>query len=341
MAVIHTSIDKFTTDVIQHKGVVLVDFYADWCVSPETQILLTENVQIPAKDIRKNDRLVGLGENGKDSGIVSYSAVTSDEGHCKELTVETGRKIKVTDGHLLYTPDGWKATQQIVLGEKVAIYPVGDAINQTRVNNQDIILSRLLGMIFSDGTLYYQEKNRYYEISFSVGQKQDVEWLSEDLSTLGFPRVHVKELIKDQEIDGRKFTTHLFRIKCCSKRLFELLKQSGGPVGAKKSQIYTVPIWIKKGSMAIKRSFLQGYLGGDGPKVTMNLTKREGRSNYNNTHINDLEFHKDSELKSSGLKLAREISSLLEEFGVDIRKTFIEEDSYIRADGKKSAIIHI
>ena len=31
MAVIHTSIDKFTTDVIQHKGVVLVDFYADWC----------------------------------------------------------------------------------------------------------------------------------------------------------------------------------------------------------------------------------------------------------------------------------------------------------------------
>lgn len=319
---------------------VLVDFYADWCVAPQTKILQENGSQIKASQIVAGQRLPGLNNHTLGAGVVTKSLVIKDLGHCQKIILETGREIEVTDGHLLFGIRGWVAAKGLKQGEKLAVLPSPDAV-EFGTDDKELILARLTGLLFTDGTLYYQAKNHYYEVSFSVGQEKDVKDLTRDLNALGFSNVRFKELTKQQEISGRKFTTHLYKIKCLSKDLFNLLKSCGVPVGAKRSQEYGVPGWIKNGNAAVKREFLRGFLGGDGPKVDLRMISRKGRLPYNHININDLEFHKDPDLENSGLKLAEEIVALLGDFGVATRKVFSEKDTYQRQDGKYSSIIHI
>ena len=342
MAVTLINQETFQKEVLEHKGVVFVDFYADWCIAPESKILLSSGEHKSARNIQSGDELVGLGEKGKSYGSVGFSKVVVDSGHCKEVIVETGRKIKVTDDHLFYTKYGWLAADKLKSETEVAVYPAADIIEiKDEVDEKELILARLTGLLLSDGTLYQQKKNHYYEVSFTVGQSEDAEQLRQDLVRLGFSRTHLKKVVKEQKIAGRRFTSHTSRLKCLSKDLLKLLVKRGVPVGSKKSQAYQLPRWILQGKTSIKREFLRGYLGGDGPRVTIRISKGKERSSYNTVSINDLEFHKDIRFEKSALTLAREIASLLKEFGVDITKIFAKKDSYLRKDGQNSSIIHM
>lgn len=341
MGVVTITDKTFEQEVLKSTLPVVVDFWASWCVDPEARVSGLFGEQTAAKDVQIGQEVIGLGPGAASIGRVSHSRVVSDEGHCKEVILETGRKIKVTDDHPFYTPLGWIAAEQLRKGDFLAVLPIGDPEESAEVEFREVVLARLSGILFTDGTLYHDSKNHYWEVSFSLGQAGDVAELRRDLETLGLRRVHVKEIAKKQKIGEREFTTHLFRVKCLSKELFSLLAERGVPVGAKKSQKYSVPSWIMNGQRAVKRGFLRGYLGGDGPKVDMGVTSRKGKLPCNSVRLNDLEFHKDPKLVDSGLKLASQVSELLSEFGVKVARIFAEKDIYVRVDGKRSAIIHI
>lgn len=332
---------NFEEQVLKNVLPVVVDFRADWCVAPETKILLKNGDQISASQIIVGQKLSGLNNNSLDTGIVAKSMLSKDLGHCKKIVLNTGREIDITDDHLFYGLHGWTAAKDFKIGEKLAVLPSPDAVLENISGAKDLILARLAGLLFTDGTLYYQEKNHYWEVSFTLGQQKDVDDLDNDLRFLGFTNIRVAELTKQQEISARKFTTHVYKVKCLSKELFNLMKTSGVPVGAKKSQEYSVPLWIIDGSIAMKREFLRGFLGGDGPKVDIRMVNRKNRLPYNHVNINDLEFHKNANLEKSGLQLAEEISGLLNSFGVTVGKIFAEKDHYKRQDGQNSSIIHI
>ncbi len=332
---------NFAEQVLKVKLPVLVDFYADWCVAPETNVLLENGSQIEAAKITFGQRLPGIGNHGLALGCVTHSRVARNLGHCQEVVLSTGRKVKVTGGHLFYGAKGWATVKDLKVGDKIAVLPGPNAFSGKMAPVKDLVLARLVGLLFTDGTLYMQIKNHYYEVSFSLGQKKDVNDLTSDLRTLGFSNVRVAEVTKQQEISGRKFVTHVFRVKCSSKDLLEIFKSRGVPVGAKKAQGYLVPSWIKNGDLSIKREFLRGFLGGDGPKVDIKMVSRVQGSPYNKININDLEFHKNVDLEKSGLCLAQEVAELLKEFGVVITKVFAEQDIYLRRDGQKSSIIHL
>lgn len=203
-------------------------------------------------------------------------------------------------------------------------------------NKKLLVIARLIGALFSDGNLYIG-KNNYREISFTLGQKEDVKDVIKDLDLLGF-RYHFSERINTRKIDLREFQMHTWKVKCCSTALWLLFKSLGAPVGNKTIQNYKIPDWIMKAKKEIKKEFLKAYIGGDGPKVTISLIKREKKQPYNKVSINDIEFYKKALYARSGIIYAEQLKELLNRFGVKVNKIFSKR---ININKKKISIIHI
>jgi hypothetical protein len=204
---------------------------------------------------------------------------------------------------------------------------------------KNAITARLCGALFSDGNPYKNTKNHYYEVGFSLGEISDVRAMQHDLQLLGF-KSRVSEHDNTITIGGRTFNLHAFRVKCASKSLLELMASLGVPVGNKSDMCYELPEWIITGSREIKREFLAGYLGGDGPKVTIRSVKRAKKREYNSIHINDIELYKRKSLLENGLRFGRQLAFLLSQFGVRTRRVFAKGD-FLRKDGGRSTSIHI
>lgn len=371
--------ESFEKEVIKSKIPVIVDFYADWCVSTDTQIYSSSLNSKIANQINENDSVLSF-NNGLTRDEIIRSKTSNKEGHCKCIVTTTGRMIETTNDHAFFTKRGWIQAQELNKDDEVAVLPVVEALTfegnssiLLNKNNLDffkkeyknlnkflvdltsrkllplynddkrlLILARLIGALFSDGSLYQNKKNNYREISFSLGQKKDVDDLITDLKNLGFNKVHVSEKESECNINGRRFTMHTFRVKCLSTALYLLLQQLGVPEGNKTNQNYDIPQWIKNSHKALKKEFLAGYLGGDGPKITINIIKRkEGKQPYNSVHINDLEFRKRTDLINNGINFGKSIISMLQDFGMSTNDIFYEIDPYIRKDGTQTAIIHI
>lgn len=378
MPAIHLTDKDFEEKVIKSTLPVLVDFYADWCVDPATRILVDGRQAVAAKTVKTGRTILSF-NNGLYQNKVKYSQMVTNGGHCKKILTEVGRSIKTTDDHLFWTDKGWKAAQKLKNGDRVAVYPMVESLAFEKKDNRVIvsenmvgritlarmrtkvyidelkkkdllplnlisektlIIARLMGALFTDGTLYFQESNNYRETSFVLGDKRDVKAVQVDLNKLGF-RFHTSERINRQKIGGRSFTSHTYRVKSLSTALWLLFKALGVPVGNKTNQKYGLPEWLLKAPLIIKREFLAGFLGGDGPKLLMFECQRKGGKPYNSLTINDLEFYKRSDLINSGVRLGKQLRRLFKEFGVEIRQIATEKALYKRKDGSQTTVIQL
>lgn len=352
--------------------------WAEWCVSTDTDIYTSPHSSKLASEISEKDSVISFSQGISTDNII-HSRTSNKEGHCKCVSTIAGRTIETTDDHSFFTRRGWVPAKELTENDKVAILPVVNPVrfqgkneilfDETSFNHlrQDyknlskfvlelkrkdflplkkndpkiLTLARLTGALFSDGCLYNSKKNNYREISFHLGQKNDVEDVIKDLELLGFNKLHVSEKTSNCEINGRKFTMHNHRVKCLSTSLYLLFRVLGVPEGNKTNQKYNIPAWIMNGEKAVKKEFLAGYLGGDGPKVSIKVVSRIKKNPYNHVGINDIEFRKRTDLAENGIEFAKEISELLGDFGVDIGKIFYEIDPYVRKDKTQTAIIHV
>jgi len=370
---------NFEKEVLKAGLPVFLYFWAPWCVAPDSKVSIDSRESIPAGEVSVGQKLLSFtNKKGNSSSKVSYSRLVSNRGHCKLIKTESNREIKATNGHQFWTQDGWKAAQELRQGDKIAVFPSVKFLklskNRTiildeedirkvslprmrieryirelkkknllplRVNNEKLpILARLIGLCLTDGGLYHSEKNNYREISFSVGDKKDIQFLKNDLFRLGF-LTHSRERASLHEIEGRKFKMHTFRIKCLSSALWLLFRALEVPEGNKTNQAYGIPFWLFRSPKLVKREFLAGFLGGDGPKLLMHLSPRKKGKPYNSLTINDLEFYKREDLADAGISLAKQLSELLAEFGVEVTRIFLEKVSYLRQDKTKTIIIHL
>lgn len=346
-----------------------------------TWILTGDNSAKLAKDIFAKDILQTFDGKSIAPDEVERSFYSNKLGHCKHVVTETGREIKVTDEHQFLTHTGWKAASDLKNGEFVAIMPIyppqEDIIvdkEKVIISDNDIInassesmrvdeylhelreksllplknttksmrvISRIAGMLFSDGNLYEGKKNNYRELSFSLGTENDVKEIVRDLKEIGFTPTQIKKDSKLVAVNKREYTITVYKVKVCSIALWLLFKALGVPVGSKVSSKYEVPDWIINSPREIKREFIAAYLGGDGPKILLSLNSRKGKEPYNSVKINDIEFHKDENLSDNGVNYAMQISEIIEEFGVKLGEISVEKDSYLKKNGKVSAIIHI
>ncbi len=376
--VVEFSQSNFEQEVTKSSVPVLVDLWAAWCVDPQSHISVGWRNSYPAKSIHAGHPVLSLGGKSLVVGRVARALVSTSLGHCLAVQTETGRQLRVTDEHRFLTRKGWKSASQLNAGMDVAIYPVLEATNgrlsssswvltaqqvehvslpriklsvhlddlkkkgliPLRINQPSLpIIARLMGALFSDGGLYHQDSNNAREVSSVVGRHEDALQVRGDLASLGFSS-QVQERITHQQIGHRSFSTHTYRVKCCSTSAWLFFKALGVPEGNKTNTSYLVPAWLMRAPPLIQREFLAGYLGGDGPTPMIRLMARPKKQPCDHLSVNDVEFHKRVDLAMSGLRFAQQLATLLGQFGVQVRRAHIEE-GVLRKDGSRTAIVHL
>lgn len=360
-----------------HK-LVVVDFFAEWCLDPKTELIFNPSIKNIEK-VESGSKVLSFDENFNESyaNVKSTHKVISN----KKIKIITkrGREIISTPEHLLLTEKGFLKADQLNVGDSIAAYlfssypkisedsrifltkdAVIETANKLNLNKEEYIkeleengllelkysdekahiLANLLGLILTDGSLSIQ-KNNLRSVEFFVNDK-DIEEVLKDLIFLGYDAG-----VREQEITGklnnREFSQKISRIRVSKTSLLILFASLGGIIGRKFIKGLKIPEWILNGPLEIQKSFLQGFLGGDGPKIEIKAIKDEKRKKaYNKSFINPLEFHFYSNAENSPDNFSKEILYLLENHGVKIRKIIIEKERrYERKDKKESILLKI
>ncbi|MFH1364307.1 MAG: RtcB family protein, partial [Candidatus Aenigmatarchaeota archaeon] len=133
------------------------------------------------------------------------------------------------------------------------------------------ILVKLLGFLTGDGWLgKYYNKNRKHDVwsMRAIGKLEDLEEIKNDINSLGYNINYTKTRHYESEIE--EVGGNMRRIRGTSSQLFilsqsfsVLMKSLGMPEGNKSRMPFSVPLWIKKSPLWIKRLYLAGLFGAE------------------------------------------------------------------------------
>jgi len=367
--------EEFNEIINNSHEFVIVDFFAEWCLSPNTSLIFNPIIKT-IKNVHKGSKILSFDENFNES----YANVKTTHNviHNKKIKIITkrGREIECTPEHLLLTREGFKNAQSLEIEDEVATYLFStyptikenkklfltekkirqtakklnllnekfidelkekNLLNICYDNEKAHILASLVGLALSNGSLSAQ-KNSLRSIEFFINER-DVNEVLKDLKFIGYSGSVRKQKIIGK-INDREFIQK--RIRVSKTSLFILLNCLGAIEGKKFIKGLKIPEWIIKGPKEIQRSFLQGLLGGDGPKIEIRTIDNKKRKFYNKTCINPIEFHFYSDSKNSPKKFSENLIYLLKNLGVVVRKSEIKkEERYKRKDGKTSLLLKI
>ncbi|MEK6973710.1 MAG: hypothetical protein AABW41_00475 [Nanoarchaeota archaeon] len=287
---------------------------------------------------------------------------------CYEITTDTGRKVIATGDHPFYTSEGikkadnlkkydkvvirpldtpiYKETDEVILTEKeiIKIAPketyLGHSLKTLKelkliplnlIDQRVMILSRLLGHLFGDGTFILNKDNA--RMIFR-GAKEDLENLQRDIRSLGFnpEKIYIKTsggIIST--VKGKKLTVigsyPCFEIR--NKPLALLFAALGAPNGDKVKLRYSVPKWIMNSPDHIKREFIASYFGSE---LTKPSIRNKTKSNFNPLTF---KISKYKENKDFGYEFIKSVEKLLRNFSIKIN-SIKEETGNIRKDGRET-----
>mgnify|MGYP003385804066 CR=1 FL=1 len=276
------------------------------CVTGDTEVLMADGTVKLIKDMQNGDSVVTV---SKDDLSETYSKIKNwfcrSCDKLLEITTESGRSIKCTPDHkfMVYENNKYimKEIEKMNVGDNLIIkhypkyiardkntvfilntdtisktykkrleeagYKSGEQISEDKLE----ILARLVGLNITDGHLCFRDKHKSYECSFSVGEQRDVEELKYDIEKLGFGiansrtcKNNFKNGIEKREIVYNTYEVSKFGAFPC------LLNLLGAFCGKKTTQKRKIPEWIMNGSNRVKREFINGFISGDGCKISIN-----------------------------------------------------------------------
>jgi thioredoxin 1 len=306
---------KSTYTVIHNKKIkIITDRGREIICTPE-HLILTNNGFKKAEDLNKKD-------------LVSTYLFTSYPNTCKD------DRIFLTEEKIRKTAKSFGLNKDRYIDE----LKEKGLINLKYNNKNTHILASLLGFLLTDGSLSLQ-KNNLRSAEFFVN-KIDIDEIVKDLNLIGYnPGIRNQEI--KGKINNREFIQKISRVRVSKTSFFILMASLGGIVGKKFEKGLKVPEWILNGPKEIQKSFLQGFLGGDGPKLVVRTIERENGF-YNKPLINPIEFHFNDKAENTPKKFTVELGKLLENQGISIRKISInEEKRYERKDKKTSILLKI
>ncbi len=147
------------------------------CVTPDTKILLPEEIEITIEDFMKNfeNKTLNTIQNFKEGSSKEDLVLASVQLDPKvigkktlEITTMTGRKLKVTEDHKLLTNQGWKEAGKVTKEDKLLIYPSLEGTyfenNNKRIININSFIEFLTKREEKEGFKSIEESESYCEL---------------------------------------------------------------------------------------------------------------------------------------------------------------------------------
>jgi len=176
---------------------------------------------------------------------------------------------------------------------------------------------KVMGYVFGDGSIHFVRKRGKGITQFS-GKSEDLESIRKDIASIGYRCSRVYSRKRRQKIETGYSVYEFERIdtECVvrSSSLAILLVALGVPLGNKTRQEYHIPQWLFKAPLWQKRLFLASFFGAE-----MNTLKTMTGHGHN-FYCPVVSMNKKEEFVENGIRFFREISELLNEFGVNTLK---------------------
>lgn len=287
-------------------------FSSSKCIAPEEFVAYTNDEEFHLEQISQvyDKYAAKFGEEAFDGGMVvkapcvkvfafNNDGITQEvpaaiyKGHAEnlvQLTTKRGRNIKVTQPHklLVVGESGlqWKAAAEVQAGESIATPRVLPVPTTSAVDEDD---AYFLGLFAAEGTAN--------PLSITTSDEVLRDWLASYLSR----RFGYAPTVRERRLEGKR-PTYCVLLRNASLEVLAGLEKTN-------SSTKFVPAKIFTGGEAVAKSFLAGYLEGDGciNKITVSATTKSRR-------------------------LAREVAYLLSAIGVSAtwRKTRCKGWEYVR-----------
>src|SRR5581483_10778414 len=192
-------------------------------------------------------------------------------------------------------------------------------------------LSRLLGFVFGDGTVYYQKSGKGVVMFF--GDAQDLESIRADVQALGVTPSRVYQRTRQHAMRTSyadySFTRQECWFKVVGTGFAALMECLGAPVGKKARQDYLAPAWLDRAPLWQKRLFLSAFFGA---KLTTPATIPNHDSVSGAPTVG---MNKSEDCAESGRQFLGQLSEWLGEFGV-ATQSILCEPMQVNDDGVRS-----
>ena len=207
-----------------------------------------------------------------------------------------------------------------------------------RMNSKKLpVLSKLLGFLTGDGWIgkYHDKKRNKDRWQMRViGSLEDLDEIKKDINSLGYNIGFTKTKYYESEIEEiggkkRKIKGISSQLHINSQSLAILMKLLGMADGNKSRVPVSVPRWIKKSPLWIKRLYLAGLFGAE---LTIPYQRKGEKFRFTEPSFSQ---NKIKSLEKENEKFLLEIVELLSEFGVKINKIY-KQKGVINSRGEET-----
>jgi DNA-directed RNA polymerase beta subunit len=320
------------------------------CLSADTEVLMSDRSTIKQIKCMKDGDCVNTVNPetlcDEPSDIHSFFSKMPDK--LFEITTISGRKIKATANHpFLVNVNGkceWKNLEDLVKNDKVVIrHSVKNIIDENStivlINDYDVldhykmelleaniinknipitklkIISRLIGSLNTDGHLNETiDGNKiYYSAEFYLGEESDALQLADDILALGFGNcsIHRKTTSFHDKTSDRKCIYNTWKVSKGGAFAY-LLFILGGVSGKKTNRARSIPDWLIKSELSIKREFLSAFQGGDGSRLFYQKNDKTWKPNIGITGQTTHNMY-----LQDTIKYMTQIVDMFKEFGIN------------------------
>jgi len=330
------------------------------CLDGETKVLLEHGAYVRIKDIetdcgKSEAKFVDFKNSSLSEAKILYFMKREEKESIYHITTKTGRCIRVTGDHPVYTKEGMKKAATLKIGETTASLGFegvqytepsdeilvdekafeaaflskrgsneGHALEQTLVqlnktgllplkfSNQKLpYLAKIAGYVFGDGSISFLKKRK--GVIWFYGKENDLESIRADVSKLGFTPSRVYKRTRAHKIKTHYKDYEFVHVECSFKvsstALASLLVALGTPSGLKTAQEYSIPKWIRRAPLWMKRLFLAAFFGAE--------MSAPATLNKYNFYAPTLGMNKLETLENNAIEFMTSIKELLGDFGIE------------------------
>ena len=177
-------------------------------------------------------------------------------------------------------------------------------------------LTKIVGFLFGDGTLYYGG-DRGKGTAWFYGEPDDLESIRAGVEAAGFTPSRIYRRTREHNVDtpydNYDFERTETSFKVVSTSFASLMAALGVPVGSKATQDFSVPSWLHDAPRWHQRLFLASFFGAE---LSAPSTMTDHGHNF---YAPALSLSKRTGFAESGRQFLDDLASLLDGFGVETK----------------------